>query len=122
MSLLEFAGCFPEEDHLRDELRAMLSTPLPAKVPNSITMPCSGCEIELSVGPRLTALMQEKPHIKPICPWCLVKEARERPGGMTKAVSLGNPDSAYECDCGTVVKMGIRHCPDCGTAMPEMEH
>jgi hypothetical protein len=84
-------GAFPVDEFEREKLRKMVPhVPLPAVYPDAVNLPCSGCGMILSVGPRSQQMLKERPEAQLICPWCMPR------GEHVSIKSLGNPESKSE--------------------------
>jgi hypothetical protein len=86
---------FPEHEKDRAKLRALLTQPgdppMPARYPGAVVLPCHGCAMPLSVGPRSQGALASGHATGPYCPLCAVKL-----GPVADVANLGNPDSRPE--------------------------
>lgn|SRR3990167_2684993 len=88
------AVAWPDEEDEREKLREMFEdVPLPAKVPDSLVMPCQQCGLKLTVGPRVRAKVATD-GIPLWCVLCAVKDAKAH--DRIEVRSLDNPDSREE--------------------------
>lgn len=124
----KLAGCFPHRDGDREKLKLIMhGRPIPAKVPDSIVVPCHKCGMELEMGPRLVKVREtEAPDMQPVCPWCFVTLMGEYRGTNSMRdltiTNLGNPQSQWDCQCGAIVPLTETECPHCWVALPRIEN
>lgn len=91
-SEIELCVGFPDEDAERDKLRRWLNIGLlPAKVPDSVVLPCADCGMKLTIGPMVRAKVAE--GIRILCVYCMTKEVK---GHEHEVRSLDNPNSKLE--------------------------
>ena len=110
---IEYAGCLPEEEKERQHVFKKFNHPQEHKHPLAVVVQCYKCKMRLSMGPKLQEMLKQRPSIKPVCPYCLVKDIEKLDPKVRETAELVHMGEATQCRCGAILTPVDTYCDGC---------